>query len=114
MRRRGALASCALVALVAAACGVDVSGTGTGGYARELSEQERLAQQAALNAAVSRFDIVITTAQVPGKRPPVLVSSTALAAMVCCARMSSGASRRLIRSRLPARIPRTSAEHSIS
>jgi H+-translocating NAD(P) transhydrogenase subunit alpha len=61
--------------------GLGVSAAGEGGYARELTAQERQAQQAALNAAISKFDIVITTAQVPGKRPPVLVSSTALTAM---------------------------------
>jgi NAD(P) transhydrogenase subunit alpha len=58
-----------------------VSATGDGGYARALTEEERNAQQAALNAAIGRFDIVITTAQVPGKRPPELVSANALAAM---------------------------------
>jgi NAD(P) transhydrogenase subunit alpha len=61
--------------------GLAVSATGEGGYARALTEQERDAQQAALNAAIGKFDIVITTAQVPGRRPPLLVSATALAAM---------------------------------
>ncbi len=58
-----------------------VKATGEGGYARELTQDERQAQQDALNAAISKFDVVITTAQVPGRRPPVLVSATALAAM---------------------------------
>ena len=61
--------------------GIEVSAVGEGGYARELTAQERLEQQDALNAAMSKFDIVITTAQVPGRRPPLLVSSTALAGM---------------------------------
>ncbi len=61
--------------------GIEVSAVGEGGYARELTAQERSAQQDALNAAMSKFDIVITTAQVPGRRPPLLVSSTALAGM---------------------------------
>ncbi len=61
--------------------GLPVTGAGDGGYARELTTEERDAQQAALNAAISRFDIVITTAQVPGRRPPLLVSSTALSTM---------------------------------
>lgn len=61
--------------------GLAVSAAGEGGYARELTPAERDAQQDALNAAISRFDIVITTAQVPGRRPPVLVSATALQAM---------------------------------
>ncbi len=41
-------------------------------------------------------------------------SSPAAAATICCARMSSGASRMVIRSRLPRRTPRTSAAHSTS
>jgi NAD(P) transhydrogenase subunit alpha len=55
--------------------------TGAGGYARDLSEDERQAQQQAVAAAIARFDVVITTAQVPGRRPPLLVDETALAAM---------------------------------
>jgi len=61
--------------------GVQVSAVGEGGYARELTAEERRAQQDALNTAMSKFDIVITTAQVPGRRPPLLVSATALAGM---------------------------------
>ncbi|WIM92847.1 NAD(P) transhydrogenase subunit alpha [Actinoplanes oblitus] len=51
------------------------------GYARALTEQESAEQQRALQAAVARFDVVITTAQVPGRRPPVLVPAATLAAM---------------------------------
>jgi NAD(P) transhydrogenase subunit alpha len=59
-----------------------VSGAaGSGGYARELSEEEQATQQEALNAAIAKFDIVITTALVPGRRPPVLVTAKAVAAM---------------------------------
>jgi NAD(P) transhydrogenase subunit alpha len=54
---------------------------GEGGYARELTAEERDAQQAELAAHISRHDIVITTAQVPGRRPPVLVTADAVAAM---------------------------------
>lgn len=54
------------------------SGTGSGGYARELTGAERQAQQGALDNEIARFDIVITTARVPGRRPPVLVTATAL------------------------------------
>jgi len=57
------------------------SGAGAGGYARELTEAERQAQQEALDNEIARFDIVITTARVPGRRPPVLVTATALARM---------------------------------
>jgi NAD(P) transhydrogenase subunit alpha len=61
--------------------GAPVSAAGDGGYARALSREEHDAQQAALTDAIARFDIVITTAQVPGRPAPVLVSAAALAAM---------------------------------
>ena len=57
------------------------SAAGEGGYARQLTEQERRDQQAALTEAIGRFDVVITTAQVPGRRPPVLVPAAAVAQM---------------------------------
>jgi H+-translocating NAD(P) transhydrogenase subunit alpha len=55
--------------------------TGTGGYARELTEDEREAQQQELSSHIARHDVVITTAQVPGRRPPLLVTEDALKAM---------------------------------
>ncbi len=58
-----------------------VSAAGEGGYARELTAEERDAQQAELAAHIARHDVVITTAQVPGRRPPLLVSEDAVAAM---------------------------------
>jgi NAD(P) transhydrogenase subunit alpha len=61
--------------------GADASATGEGGYARALSAEESARQQDAMAAAVARFDVVITTAQVPGRTPPVLVTADALAAM---------------------------------
>jgi H+-translocating NAD(P) transhydrogenase subunit alpha len=54
---------------------------GEGGYARALTEDERQAQQAELAGHIARHDVVITTAQVPGRRPPELVSGEALKAM---------------------------------
>ncbi|WP_263973670.1 NAD(P) transhydrogenase subunit alpha [Streptomyces canus] len=57
------------------------SGAGTGGYARELTDEEQRAQQAALDAHIARSDIVITTAQVPGRKPPLLVTARALERM---------------------------------
>ena len=54
---------------------------GEGGYARELTGEERQAQQDELAAHIGRHDVVITTAQVPGRRPPVLVSADALKTM---------------------------------
>jgi H+-translocating NAD(P) transhydrogenase subunit alpha len=54
---------------------------GTGGYARELTEDEREAQQQELAGHIARHDVVITTAQVPGRRPPLLATADALKAM---------------------------------
>lgn len=54
---------------------------GEGGYARALTEDERAAQQAELTDHIARHDVVITTAQVPGRRPPLLVTGEALKAM---------------------------------
>lgn len=58
-----------------------IDATGAGGYARELTPEERAAQQAELNEIIAAQDIVITTAQVPGRKPPVLVTADAVAAM---------------------------------
>ncbi len=58
-----------------------IDATGAGGYARELTAEERSAQQAELNAVIGGMDIVITTAQVPGRKPPVLVTAGAVGAM---------------------------------
>ena len=58
-----------------------VSATGQGGYARELTAQERQAQQDELVGHIARHDVVITTAQVPGRRPPLLVTEDAIKAM---------------------------------
>ena len=54
---------------------------GEGGYARELTADERDAQQAELAAHIARHDVVITTAQVPGRRPPLLITEDAVKAM---------------------------------
>lgn len=58
-----------------------IDATGAGGYARELTAEERAAQQAELNEVIGSMDIVITTAQVPGRKPPVLVTREAVAKM---------------------------------
>jgi NAD(P) transhydrogenase subunit alpha len=55
--------------------------TGEGGYARALTAGEQAAQQAELNDIIATQDVVITTAQVPGRRPPILVTSAAVEAM---------------------------------
>src|SRR4051794_13886598 len=50
-----------------------IEAAGEGGYARELSEEERAQQQQALTDAIKDFDVVITTALVPGRKAPTLV-----------------------------------------
>ncbi len=55
--------------------------SGEGGYARELTEQERATQQAALTEAIKGFDVVITTALVPGRPAPKLVTKEAVSGM---------------------------------
>ncbi|HET6211064.1 MAG TPA: NAD(P) transhydrogenase subunit alpha [Jatrophihabitans sp.] len=58
-----------------------IAAAGSGGYARELTDAERQAQQSELAEHIARHDIVITTAQVPGRRPPVLVTDEVLRRM---------------------------------
>jgi NAD(P) transhydrogenase subunit alpha len=58
-----------------------IDATGAGGYARELTAEERAAQQAELNEAIGGMDVVITTAQIPGRKPPVLVTADAVGGM---------------------------------
>jgi NAD(P) transhydrogenase subunit alpha len=55
--------------------------TGTGGYARQLTPEEQAAQQEELNGHIANMDVVITTAQVPGRRPPLLITAKAVAGM---------------------------------
>ncbi len=54
---------------------------GEGGYARQLTPEEQAAQQQELNGHIAGMDIIITTAQVPGRRPPLLVTADAIKAM---------------------------------
>src|SRR5271163_2260954 len=55
--------------------------SGEGGYARELTEEERASQQQALTDAIKGFDVVITTALVPGRPAPKLVTAEAVEGM---------------------------------
>ena len=55
--------------------------SGEGGYARQLTPEEQAAQQEELNGYIGQMDVVITTAQVPGRRPPVLVTADAVEGM---------------------------------
>jgi NAD(P) transhydrogenase subunit alpha len=58
-----------------------IEAAGEGGYARELSEDERAVQQKRLEEAITGFDVVITTALVPGRPAPKLVSAEAVRGM---------------------------------
>jgi NAD(P) transhydrogenase subunit alpha len=58
-----------------------ISGEGTGGYARALTDEEQAAQQRILSRYIHTIDIVITTAAVPGRRAPLLVSEEAVRGM---------------------------------
>ena len=55
-----------------------VSATGEGGYARELTAEEKAQQQEALDRHIAASDMLITTAAVPGRPSPRIVSAAAV------------------------------------
>jgi H+-translocating NAD(P) transhydrogenase subunit alpha len=52
-----------------------------GGYARELTEDEQKLQQEALEARIGDFDLVVTTALIPGRPAPQLIPRSAIESM---------------------------------
>jgi len=58
-----------------------VSAEGAGGYARELTAEEKLKQQEVLDARIAASDAVICTASVPGRAAPRIVSKSAVERM---------------------------------
>ncbi len=62
-----------------------VSAEGSGGYARELTAEERARQQEVLDARIAAADAVVSTASVPGRPAPKIISRAAVE------RMRSGA-----------------------
>jgi NAD(P) transhydrogenase subunit alpha len=56
-------------------------GSGAGGYAKELSEEAKRKQQLALTEKLKGFDVIISTANIPGKRAPVLIQEEAVKGM---------------------------------
>jgi NAD(P) transhydrogenase subunit alpha len=58
-----------------------VAAEGTGGYARELTADEKARQQAVLDQHIARADAVITTAAIPGRAAPRIISKAAVEAM---------------------------------
>jgi len=57
------------------------SAEGTGGYAKELSPEAVEKQRAGMVKAIGAADVVITTAAIPGRKAPILVTAQAVAAM---------------------------------
>ncbi|TYB60216.1 NAD(P) transhydrogenase subunit alpha [Nonomuraea sp. PA05] len=70
-----------IASLGAAVLDLDGEGSGQGGYARALTETEQRDERGVLAAHVARHDVVITTAKVPGRRPPLLVTEAAVKEM---------------------------------
>lgn len=62
---------------------IDIGETGQtkDGYAKELTDEQKAKQQEAQRDAIADSDIVITTAQLFGRKPPVLISKQTLALM---------------------------------
>ncbi len=54
---------------------------GTGGYAKELTPEQQARQQELMAEAIGKVDVVITTAAVPGRRAPILVTEDAIRRM---------------------------------
>ena len=54
---------------------------GAGGYARELTPEQQQRQQELMAEAIGKVDVVITTALVPGRRAPILVTEEAVKLM---------------------------------
>ncbi|MCI4360313.1 MAG: Re/Si-specific NAD(P)(+) transhydrogenase subunit alpha [Thermoplasmata archaeon] len=60
---------------------LEINAEGQGGYARELTPDEKAKEQLMVSAAVARADIVITTANIPGRKAPRLIAKETVAAM---------------------------------
>lgn len=58
-----------------------VSAEGSGGYARELTDEEKRTQQSALDKEIAAADVVISTAAIPGRPAPKIISADAARAM---------------------------------
>lgn len=60
---------------------LEINAEGQGGYARELTPEEKAMEQEMVSAAVAKADIVITTAAIPGRKAPVLITKETVARM---------------------------------
>jgi H+-translocating NAD(P) transhydrogenase subunit alpha len=70
-----------LGATFVAAASVGAAGEGAGGYARELAEEQQRAVAEAIGRHLLDMDLVITTAQIPGRPAPRLISAEMVASM---------------------------------
>jgi NAD(P) transhydrogenase subunit alpha len=101
---------------------------GAGGYARELTAEQQERQQQLMAEAIGKCDVVITTALVPGRRAPILVTEAAVALMKPgsvivdlageaggnCELSEPGETvvRHLVKICVPLNVPSTMAEHA--
>ncbi|MGA8603622.1 MAG: NAD(P) transhydrogenase subunit alpha [Thermoplasmata archaeon] len=60
---------------------LQINAEGAGGYARELTDEEKKQEQAMVAKAVAEADVVVTTAAIPGRKAPVLVRKEMVSAM---------------------------------
>ena len=60
---------------------LEINAEGQGGYARELTPEEKAQEQQMVSTAVARADIVITTAAIPGRKAPLLITKETVATM---------------------------------
>ncbi|MFX5693156.1 NAD(P)(+) transhydrogenase (Re/Si-specific) subunit alpha, partial [Acinetobacter baumannii] len=58
-----------------------IEGEGAGGYATEMSEEYQKAQAELVSSHIAKQDIVITTALIPGRAAPRLISDAQIASM---------------------------------
>ena len=60
---------------------LEINAEGQGGYARELTPEEKVKEQQMVSAAVAKADIVITTAAIPDRKAPILITRETVAQM---------------------------------
>jgi len=60
---------------------LEINAEGEGGYARELTPEEKVKEQLMVSAAVAKADVVITTASIPGRKAPILITRETVATM---------------------------------
>lgn len=60
---------------------IDEAAEGVGGYAKELNKNSQETQRKALVDFASKMDVIVTTAQIPGKRAPLLLTKDIFSSM---------------------------------